>query len=226
MIGFKKLPNSDKPRERLRIYGEKNLSNEELISIIIKTGSKKHSVKEVALKILEEVGDIRGLKDIGINRLTTINGVGMVKAIELKAATELGRRVYLDNSVSKINISNSEDIYKLVKDDLRDKLQECFYCLYLDNRNNVIDKKCLFIGTLNTSTVHPREIFKEAYLLSASKIICLHNHPSGDVTPSGADINLTRMIKEIGIIHGIELLDHVIIGRDGYYSFHDNNEWM
>ncbi len=226
MIGFKKLPNSDKPRERLRIYGEKNLSNEELISIIIKTGSKKYSVKEVALKILEEVGDIRGLKDIGINRLTNINGVGTVKAIELKAATELGRRVYLDNSVSKINISNSEDIYKLVKDDLRDKLQECFYCLYLDNRNNVIDKKCLFIGTLNTSTVHPREIFKEAYLLSASKIICLHNHPSGDVTPSGADINLTRMIKEIGIIHGIELLDHVIIGRDGYYSFHDNNEWM
>ena len=226
MIGFKKLPNSDKPRERLRIYGEKNLSNEELISIIIKTGSKKYSVKEVALKILEEVGDIRGLKDIGINRLTNINGVGTVKAIELKAATELGRRVYLDNSVSKINISNSEDIYKLVKDDLRDKLQECFYCLYLDNRNNVIDKKCLFIGTLNTSTVHPREIFKEAYLLSASKIICLHNHPSGDVSPSGADINLTRMIKEIGIIHGIELLDHVIIGKDEYYSFHDNNEWM
>ena len=226
MIGFKKLPDSDKPRERLRIYGEENLSNEELISIIIKTGSKKYSVKEVALKILEEVGDIRELKDIGINRLTKINGVGMVKATELKAAIELGRRVYLDRSTNKINIRESGDIYKLVRDDLKDKLQECFYCLYLDNKNNVIEKKCLFIGTLNTSTVHPREVFKEAYLLSASKIICVHNHPSGDVSPSKADINLTRMIKEIGIIHGIELLDHVIIGRDKYYSFHDKNEWM
>ena len=226
MIGFKKLPDSDKPRERLRIYGEENLSNEELISIIIKTGSKKYSVKEVALKILEEVSDIRELKDIGINRLTKINGVGMVKATELKAAIELGRRVYLDRSTNKINIRESGDIYKLVRDDLKDKLQECFYCLYLDNKNNVIEKKCLFIGTLNTSTVHPREVFKEAYLLSASKIICVHNHPSGDVSPSKADINLTRMIKEIGIIHGIELLDHVIIGRDKYYSFHDKNEWM
>ena len=104
-----------------------------------------------------------------------------------------------------------------------DKKQEYFYCVYMDTKQKYIDKKCLFIGTINTSTVHPREIFKEAYLLSASKIICVHNHPSGDATPSKADINLTRKIKEISIIHGIELIDHIIIGNGNYYSFHDDN---
>ena len=102
------------------------------------------------------------------------------------------------------------------------KKQEEFYCVYLDTKNNFIDKKCLFVGTIDNATVHPREIFKEAYLLSASKIICVHNHPSGDVIPSKADINLTRKIAEIGFIHGILLIDHIIVGDNNYYSFHEN----
>lgn len=223
MIEFKKIPNMDKPRERLVKYGAENLSNEELISIIIKTGSKRYSVKEVALKLLEQIGDISKLKDIGINSITKIDGIGRVKAIELKAAIELGKRVYVNKNDNNTYIKVSSDVYEYIKEDVVFKQQEYFYCLYLDTKNKVIAKKCLFVGTLNNSTVHPREIFKEAYLLSANKIICIHNHPSGDVTPSKEDINITRKIYEISIIHGIELLDHVIIGNNCYYSFKDNN---
>lgn len=224
MINFKSLPDSDKPRERLYMYGSENLSNEELISIILKTGSKKMSVKEVSLKLLESVGDISKFKDIGINTLMKIDGVGKVKAIEIKAALELGRRVYMDNvCVDKIIFNSAEIIYDYFRDTLMDKKQEYFYCIYVDTKNKLIDKKCLFIGTINSSIVHPREIFKEAYLLSASGVICVHNHPSGDSTPSKEDILLTKKIKEISIIHGIKLIDHIVIGRGNYFSFFDNN---
>ena len=224
MIDFKSIPDSDKPRERLYNYGSEYLSNEELISIILKTGSKNYSVKEVALKLLETVGSIDKLKDIGISTLTNIEGIGRVKAIELKAAIELGRRVYKSKSEDKIKLNKAISIYDYFKDVLGDKKQEYFYCVYLDTKGNYLGKKCLFIGTINNSLVHPREIFKEAYLLSANGIICVHNHPSGDVSPSKEDILLTMKIKEIGIIHGINLIDHVIIGDNSYYSFYDNGK--
>ena len=224
MIKFKDIPNSDKPRERLYNYGEENLSNEELLSIILKTGSKKYSVKEVSLKLLEMFGDITKLKNIGINSLTNVSGIGKVKATELKAAIELGRRVYINNNIENIKFKNPKDIYNYFYPLIGDKKQEYFYCLYLDKQQNYIDKKCLFIGTIDNSVAHPREIFKEAYLLSASKIVCIHNHPSGDVNPSKSDIYFTMKIKEISIIHGIELIDHIIIGHNNYYSFHDNNK--
>ena len=224
MIKFKNLPDSDKPRERLFMYGSENLSNEELLSIIIKTGTKSYSVKEVSLKLLEVVGDIDNFRDIGINSLMKIDGIGRVKAIEIKAALEFGRRVYLNNSkIDRMVLNSSDIIYNYFRDLLLDKKQEYFYCVYVDTKNKYIDKKCLFIGTINSSVVHPREVFKEAYLLSASGIICIHNHPSGDVTPSKEDINLTKRLKEISIIHGIKLIDHIIIGNDCFFSFFDNN---
>lgn len=224
MINFKKIPNSDKPRERLFNYGANNLSNEELISIILKTGSKKYSVKEVSLKLLEEIKEISKLRDIGISSLMKINGIGRVKAIELKAALELGRRVYYCNTnVEKLKFNNPVVVYKYFKDIFNDKKQEFFYCVYLDTKGNYIDKKCLFIGTINNSVIHPREIFKEAYLLSANSIICVHNHPSGDSGPSKEDILVTKKLQELGIIHGIKILDHIIIGNNNYYSFNDNS---
>ena len=224
MIDFKSIPDSDKPRERLYNIGSENLSNEELISIILKTGSKGYSVKEVSLKLLEYLGDISKLKDIGISSLVKIDGIGKVKAIELKAAIELGKRVYTNNNDKKIKLNNALAIYNYFSDILIDKKQEYFYCVYLDTKGNYLNKKCLFIGTINGSTIHPREIFKEAYLLSANGIICIHNHPSGDSTPSKEDILVTMKIKEIGIIHGIKLMDHVIIGNNNYYSFYDNGK--
>ena len=224
MINFKKIPDSDKPRERLYNYGSESLSNEELIAIILKTGNKKYSVKEVALNLLTEIGDINKLKDIGLPALTKISGIGMVKATELKAAIELGRRVYSDSNNKKIKLNNALMVYDYFKNIIGDKKQEYFYVIYLDTKGNYLGKRCLFIGTINSSLVHPREIFKEAYLLSASGIICIHNHPSGDVSPSKEDIFMTMKIKEIGIIHGINLVDHIIISNNSYYSFNDNNK--
>lgn len=225
MINFKNIPESDKPRERLYQYGSENLSDEELISIILKTGTKGMSVKEVSLKLLENVGDIKKLKDIGINTLMGINGIGKVKAIEIKAAIEFGRRIYIENNkLGGIILNNSLKIYEYFKDLVGDKKQEYFYTVYVDTKGRYIDKKCLFVGTINNSIVHPREIFKEAYLLSANGIICIHNHPSGDPTPSKEDIVITRKIKEIAMIHGIRLVDHLIVGVNSYYSFYEDNK--
>ena len=225
MINFKNIPESDKPRERLYQYGSENLSDEELISIILKTGTKGMSVKEVSLKLLENVGDIKRLKDIGINTLMGINGIGRVKAIEIKAAIELGRRIYIENNkLSGVILNNSLKIYEYFKELVGNKKQEYFYTVYVDTKGRYIDKKCLFVGTINNSIVHPREIFKEAYLLSANGIICIHNHPSGDPTPSKEDMMITRKIKEIAVIHGIRLVDHIIVGIDSYYSFYEDNK--
>ena len=225
MINFKNIPESDKPRERLYQYGSENLSDEELISIILKTGTKGMSVKEVSLKLLENVGDIRKLKDIGINTLMRINGIGRVKAIEIKAAIELGRRIYIENNkLNGVILNNSLKIYEYFKDLVGNKKQEYFYTVYVDTKGRYIDKKCLFVGTINNSIIHPREIFKEAYLLSANGIICIHNHPSGDPTPSKEDMMITRKIKEIAVIHGIRLVDHIIVGIDSYYSFYEDNK--
>lgn len=225
MINFKKIPDKDKPRERLYEYGSENLSNEELISILLKTGTKGVSVKEVSLKLLESIGDINKLKDIGINTLMGISGIGRVKAIELKAAIELGKRVFSDSvNIDRVRLNNAKFICEYFYPLFKDKKQEYFYCIYLDTKGILIDKKCLFIGTINSSLVHPREIFKEAYLLSASSIICIHNHPSGDANPSKEDINITRKIKEIAIIHGINFFDHIIIGSGEYYSFFEDGK--
>lgn len=224
MIDFKKIPSSDRPRERLLNNGSESLSNEELISIILRTGTKNMSVKEVSLKLLEELGNIEKLKDISINSLMKIEGIGRTKAIEIKAALELGKRVYMRNDILDNVLLNSADlIYEYFKNILSDKKQEYFYCVYLDNKGKYIDKKCLFIGTINSSIVHPREVFKEAYLNSASSFICIHNHPSGDVNPSKEDKYLTNRLNELGVIHGIKLLDHIIIGKNSYFSFFDNN---
>ena len=144
MINFKNIPESDKPRERLYQYGSENLSDEELISIILKTGTKGISVKEVSLKLLENVGDIRRLKDIGINTLMGINGIGRVKAIEIKAAIELGRRIYIENNkLNGVILNNSLKIYEYFKDLVGNKKQEYFYTVYVDTKGRYIDKKCL-----------------------------------------------------------------------------------
>ena len=126
------------------------------------------------------------------------------------------------NNINQIKIYSSESIFNYYKDKLKDKLQEHFYCVYLDTKNHIIKDKLLFIGTINQSLVHPREVFKEAYLLSATSIICIHNHPSGNINPSNNDIIITKQLKEVGTLLGINVLDHIIIGKDTYYSFNDN----
>ena len=225
MINFKELPNTEKPRERLVNKGKENLSNEELLSIILKTGTKDKSVKEVSYELLNLVKDIRNLKDVSIKTLTNIKGIGKVKAIELLAVIELGKRIYEEvNDNDLISCTSPVNIINYFNYLFKDKKQEEFYVIFLDNKKKYISKKLLFVGSINYSIVHPREIFKEAYLYSASSIICIHNHPSGDPYPSKEDDNITIKIKEIGLIHGISLIDHIIIGKNNYYSYYENKK--
>lgn len=224
MIKFKELPNEEKPRERLVLYGANNLSNEELLMILLKSGTKKYSVKDLAFHILKLSGGIKNLKDMTYHSLMKIDGIGQVKAIEIEAMIELAKRIYMDRDIKDIvTCTNPETIIYYFNSLFKGRMQEEFYVIYLDNKKKYLDKKKLFVGSINASIVHPREVFKQAYLVSASFIICIHNHPSGDPNPSREDIEFTDKLKNIGIMHGIYLIDHIIIGDNIYYSFYENN---
>ena len=221
------LPKEERPRERLLLYGSESISNEELLAIILKTGTKNKSVKVLASEVLSRINSLNNLENININTFKDIRGLGIVKTIELMATIELGKRIFLKNENNiKIKYDSPNTIYKENIYLFKHKMQEYFYTLYLDNKNNLIERKLLFMGTVNRSIVHPREIFKEAYLTSASKIICLHNHPSGDVTPSMEDIRLTKSLITIGKLQGIELVDHIIVSDNNYYSFYNERSDM
>ena len=219
---IKDIIKSERPRERLLEVGEKSLSNEELLSIILKTGTKNISVKDLSRKILNEIKDISNLKDMTYNKLIKIKGIGTVKAIEILASLELGRRVYYKNVKQKVKLNNTTLVFEQFKNLFINETQENFYALYLNTKTELISYKLLFKGTINTSVVHPREIFKYCFLESASSIIVIHNHPSNNTTPSKEDIELTNKLFEIGNIMAIPVIDHIIIGIDNYYSFYEN----
>lgn len=218
---IREIPKNERPRERLKEVGKESLSDKELLAIILRTGTKNKNVTELALEVLKNYS-LTELKDIRLNKLTEINGIGETKAIELLATIELGKRIYLRKNENLEKLDNPKSIWETTKYLFYDKKQEYFYALYFDIKNNLLDKKLLFMGTIDQSTVHPREIFKEAYKLSASSIICLHNHPTNDPTPSKADILLTEKIMRTGEIQGIPVKDHIIVGENSYYSFYEN----
>lgn len=222
---IKDMPLANRPRERLLEYGVENLSNEELLAIILKTGSKTRSVKEVALDVLtlgEKMGNFMNLTK---EQLLKIDGIGQTKALEIISVIELGKRIFLNpNQTKKLKFKNAKEIYEATKYLFLNKKQEYFYCLYLNNKNEVIERKLLFMGTINRSVVHPREIFKYAYLSSASSIVCMHNHPSGDITPSREDIRLTNALIELGKMNSIPIVDHIIVSDNNYYSFYEEGK--
>jgi len=223
-MNIKELPDTEKPRERLIKYGRENISTKELIEIILKSGTRKMGIKEISHNILSSVNNINELKNMEISTLEKIEGMSKIKAIELIAAIELGRRICEDNKYDElVYCTDPNSIINYFHSIFKDQKQELFYVLYLDNQKKYIDKKLLFKGTVNFSLVHPREIFKEAYMLSASYIICIHNHPGGNASPSKNDIELTQKLKTIGNIHGIPIIDHIIIGNNNYYSFYEDN---
>lgn len=221
----KDIPQRERPRERLIEYGKENLSNEELLSIILKSGNGKKSVKEISLDLLNEFGGIENLKDATKEQLQKIKGIGLVQALTILSVIEIGKRIFVNaSSKDKLVLNTSSSIYQYMKYQLLDKKQEYFYCLYLNTKKELIERKLLFMGTVNRSVVHPREVFKHAYLCSASGIVCIHNHPSGDVLPSQEDIRLTNSLVELGYMNGIPILDHIIMGNDQYYSFYEEGK--
>lgn len=223
-VKLKDMPVLERPRERLINVGVENLSDEELLSIILKTGTKEMSVKSLASYILSDLGGIENLKKLNYYEVKKIKGIGEAKACTLVALSEIARR--MNRKVASLigtKLNTPLKVFEFYKSRINDD-QEQFYCIYLDASKKVIEEKLLFIGTVNYSLVHPRDVFKEAYLLNATSIICVHNHPSGDVKPSTEDINLTTRLKEIGMLLGIRVIDHIIIGDDKYYSFLENGK--
>ncbi|MGC4375813.1 DNA repair protein RadC [Fictibacillus sp. Mic-4] len=211
-------PAHERPRERMLNEGPEALSNQELLAILLRTGTKKESVLHLANRIVQHFEGLRMLKNATIGELKEINGIGDVKAVELIAAIELGRRISRLQFDERYAIRSPEDGANYLMDELRFLEQEHFVCLYLNTKNQVIHKKTIFIGSLNSSIVHPREVFKEGIRRSAASLICFHNHPSGDPSPSSEDIDVTKRLVECGKILGIEMLDHIIIGDRKYVS--------
>ncbi|MEI4829462.1 MULTISPECIES: RadC family protein [Bacillus] len=211
----------DQPRERLLLEGASSLSNTELLAILLRTGSKEESVLTLANRILHHFDGLRMLKDATIEEMTSIHGVGMAKASQLIAAFELGRRMVRLEYQNRYSIRNPEDCARYMMEEMRFLQQEHFVCLYLNTKNQVMHRQTVFIGSLNASIVHPREVFKEAFRRAAASIICLHNHPSGDPAPSREDIEVTKRLVECGKIIGIEILDHIIIGDHKFVSLKD-----
>ena len=225
MVKIMDIPRSDRPMERLIENGVETLSNEELIAILLKTGTKGNSAKELSGLLLSKIGGIKKLNDINFEFLNSFKGIGKSKACILLSSIELSKRINREiDTIKNIKLNNSELVYKFYKDKIGYKKQEYFYCVYLDNQKRVIEDKLLFIGTVNYSVVHPREIFKEAYSLGASAIICIHNHPGGVPLPSSQDIEVTNNLVNVGKLLGIKIVDHIIICKDKYYSFLENDD--
>jgi DNA repair protein RadC len=212
------FPEDERPRERLISDGPESLANHELLAILLRTGTKDESVLQLANRLLKHFEGLRLLKDATIEEMTSIKGIGTAKAVQILAAIELGRRISRLQYDERYVIRSPEDGAKYVMEDMRFLSQEHFVCLYLNTKNQVIHRKTVFIGSLNASIVHPREVFKEAIKRSAASIICAHNHPSGDPTPSREDIEVTKRLVECGKMIGIELLDHLIIGDRKFVS--------
>lgn len=218
---IKDLPECEKPRERMLEYGVENLSNVDLLSIILRNGVKDISVKEVAINILNNVESINDLSSLGVRELSNIKGVGPVKAITLLASIELGKRVSIKEAKANMSLSNKEKIHEVFKKFFINENQEKFLAIFLDNKKCLINYKILFIGTNNASIAHPREVFMEAIKANASAVVVMHNHPSGNVLPSEEDKNITEKLIQSGHMLGIPLLDHIITNGEEYYSFYD-----
>lgn len=217
---IKDLPNHEKPREHLLKYGASNLSNEDLLSILLRTGSKDNNVKIISNEILTKIKAIEDLDDLGINELTSIKGVGKVKAITLLAAIELGKRVANKTIKEGLVVNNTEIVHTYFANLIVGK-QEHLLVILLDNKKRLISYKIMYTGTNDEILVKPKEIYNYAIKEHASAIIIIHNHPSGDITPSEADKELTNNIILAGNIIGIPLLDHLITNGKTYYSFYN-----
>ena len=213
------LPVSERPRERLQKFGVESLSAQEILALILGRGISGESVMVTAQRLLSEFGSLKGIADASVEELSQVKGIGIAKASQIKAAFELANRLEgYSETAKKPLVKTPEDVASLVKSRLKGKKREHFLALLLDTRNQLIKVSEISVGSLDTSVVHPREVFKEAISASAASVIFVHNHPSGDPTASEDDIKLTKRLAEAGEVVGIDVLDHIIIGDKNYLS--------
>lgn len=212
------LPVSERPRERLSRLGPEFLSEQELLACLLGRGVAGESVLVSVRRLLAAFGSLQGLAEASVEQLATVHGIGPAKAVQLKAAVELSRRLSRPAGGDHVAVESAEAAAAFVRPYFADKQKEHVVALLLDARRRVIRLAPIAVGSLSASLVHPRELFKEAIAASAAAVIVAHNHPSGDPQPSEHDVALTRRLVEAGRLLGIEVLDHLIVGRDGVVS--------
>lgn len=209
----------DRPREKMIREGFDSLSDEELLAIILSTGNREKNVIDLSKEILDTFS-YEDLLEVEVGELRQINGIREAKACKIVAALQLGRRInerVIDRKIEKIE--TSRDVYEIMKYKLENAKKEYFYAILLDTKNEIISKECVSIGDLSSTLVNPREVFKAAIKKSAKSIILVHNHPSGNPNPSNEDFSITKRLADCGNLLDIEVLDHIVIGKQSYYSF-------
>lgn len=212
---LKEMPKAERPREKLIHYGVSRLTRTELLAMLLGSGRKGENVRELSARVLRTCGADK-LPEMTYEELVKVPGLGTARACTLIAAFELSR-ILLQGKKTELYLK-PEDVFDRLKD-IRDNKKEHFVILYLDTRNQEIKKEIVSIGSLNASLVHPREVFEPAVRNTAAQILIAHNHPSGDTNPSTEDINVSHRLAEAGKIMGIEVIDHVIVSKNSYFSF-------
>lgn len=216
-LTLKDYPESMRPREKMLKHGSESLSDQEILAVLLRTGTANLSALELAEELLCQNG-FAGLIDASFEELSKVKGIGLAKASQIKGAVEMARRIAKHTTDMKAIIRCPEDIFRLLKDEMRFLDREYFRIVLLNTKNQVISIEDVSIGSLNSSIVHPREVFKLPIKRSAATIILVHNHPSGDPTPSREDVAITKRLIEGGKILGIDILDHIVIGNQRFVS--------
>jgi DNA repair protein RadC len=218
------MPVSERPRERLLKLGSEALSAQEILAVILGRGTKGESVMVTSQKLLSRFGSLKGVANASVEELKEMTGIGPAKAAQIKAALEFSRRLdAVVNEKARPILRSPEEVAAEVRSQLKGKKKEHFVVLCLDTRNRLINHKLVSMGSLDTSIVHPREVFNEAITSRAASVIFAHNHPSGDPEPSKEDVELTRRLAKAGEIMGIDVLDHIIICDKSYVSLKARN---
>ncbi len=217
-IRIKELPEDMRPRERLIREGPEVLTTVELLAVLLRTGTSSLSALDLATLLLKKNRGLLGLAESSVEELCSIKGIGPAKVAQLKAAVELGKRMAAEVSGPRQVIRTPVDVHNLLRERMRHYDREHFKAVFLNTKHHVITVETVSVGSLNSSLVHPRELFKNSIKRSAAALILAHNHPSGDPTPSIEDIEITRRLAEVGNIIGIQVLDHIIIGENGFVS--------
>ncbi len=212
------LEQGDRPRERMAQVGPGGLSNSELLAILLRTGLQGENAVQLAQRLLQECGGLRGLAQRSMTELASLRGLGLAKAAQIKAGFELGRRMASFSPEERVSIHSPQDAAALVQYEMSALVQEHLWVLVLDTRNRVLAIEKLYVGSLNASTVRVAEVFKPAIQRNAASLVVVHNHPSGDPTPSPEDVALTRALVQAGKLLDIEVLDHLVIGAARYAS--------
>ena len=212
------------PRERLAKEGVEALSNQELLAILLRTGTRQASVFEIAQKVLSNLSSLTDLKKMTLQELQSLSGIGRVKAIELQAMIELGHRIHKHETLEMESILSSQKLAKKMQQELGHKKQEHLVALYLNTQNQIIHQQTIFIGSATRSIAEPREILHYAIKHMATSLILVHNHPSGAVSPSRNDDQVTKIVKDACDLMGIVLLDHLIVSHSSYFSYREKTD--